>query len=74
MREDAMLDICKTERALKGVQSGQSGQGPVLDRSEHLPVYRWRGMKMSQMAHVEENTNSFLRIDESWIGRIKPRR
>jgi hypothetical protein len=32
--------ICKTGRAPKGVQSGQSGQGPVLDRSEHLPVYR----------------------------------
>jgi hypothetical protein len=37
-----MLPICKTGWAPKGVQSGQSGQGPVLDRSEHLPVYRCR--------------------------------
>jgi hypothetical protein len=32
--------ICKTGWAPKGVQSIQSSQGPVLDRSEHLPLYR----------------------------------
>jgi hypothetical protein len=39
--EEAMsTSICKMGWAPKGVQSGQSGQGLVLDHSEHLPLYR----------------------------------
>jgi hypothetical protein len=38
----ALLYICKSGRAPKRVRGVQSGRGPDLDHSEHLPLYRCR--------------------------------